>query len=186
MSKKTFMTQKKRTSGSRQHRRGCRSYHFRLGHKLGAVLVAIGLGTILLLVAEFSGRKPLNVQEKTFLQSYENIRSKLAYDDLDGARAESSLLVQFPGSRVATAAQTIADSDTLEQARLGFVAMSEQAILIAQNRKGYYVMYCPPVGCPQHCESCPMSKFGDWVQIDSRAENPFVGTEQSRCGIARN
>jgi hypothetical protein len=178
-------TLKKHAIRSHQHLAGRRSYRFGFGYKFGAVLVAIGLGTTVLLVTEFSGRKPLTAEEETFLERYEIIRAKLAHDELSGARNESSLLTQFSRSPIATAARAIAEGETLAQARLGFVALSEQAILIARNRNGYYVMYCPLVGCPQNCENCPMSRFGDWLQITPAAENPFVGADQARCGIVR-
>lgn len=172
----------------RRHQRAvqCRSYRFGLGYRFSTVLVAIGLGTVLLLVAESSRQKPLSVEEKTFLERYEIVRSKLAHDDLAGARGESSPLVQFPGLRVATTAQAIADSNTLEQARTGFTGLSKQAVSIARNKKGYYVMHCPPVGCPQNCGTCPMSRFSDWVQITPVVENPFLGGNQTGCGVVRD
>lgn len=165
---------------TRQHTAGFRSYRFRLGYRFGTVIVAIGLATILSLVVEFSGQKPLKAEEKRFLERYELIRSKLAHDDLAGAKVESSVLVRSLPSDIATAAQSIADSDTLESARLGFAALSRRAVSIAHNREGYFVIYCPTTGCPQQCASCPMSRFSDWVQTNPAVENPFLGADQTR------
>lgn len=163
-----------------------RSYRLRFGYRFTVVVAAISLGTlVMLVVAEFSGQKPLSAQEKTFLEKYEIIRSKLAHDELVGARHESSVLARSFSSHIGKAAQAIADSEGLEQARLGFVTLSQQAIPMARNRKGYYVMYCPPVGCPQGCEECPMWRFGEWVQVNRAVENPFTGGDQTHCGVVR-
>jgi hypothetical protein len=149
------------------------------------VLVAIGLGGLALLVAEFTGRGPLSAEQKAFLQHYEIIRSKLAHEDLAGAQAESLVLTRSVRTRPGKAAKVITESDTLDAARLGFAVLSQQAVSMARNREGYYVMYCPPVGCPQNCAECPMSRFSDWVQTSPVAENPFVGPGQTKCGLAR-
>lgn len=160
-------------------------HRFSIGYRATAVLVAVGVGGLVLLVAEFAGRGALHAEEKAFLERYEIIRSKLAHDDLAGAQAESSVLARSMRTRSGRAARVIVESKTLETARLGFAVLSRQAVSMARNREGYYVMYCLPVGCPQNCENCPMSRFSDWVQTNPAVENPFVGVGQTGCGLVR-
>ena len=162
-----------------------RSRGFSLGYRGVTALIAIGIGSLALLVAEFSGRGELKAEEKAFLERYEIIRSKLAHDDLAGARAESSVLTRSLRRRSGRAAKLIVESKTLETARLGFAELSRQAVKVVRNREGYYVLSCPPVGCPQKCKKCPMSRFGDWVQTNPAVENPFIGADQTGCGLVR-
>ena len=159
---------------------------FSIGYRSISVVVAIGVGCFVVVVTEFSARKALTAEEKTFLQRYEIIRSKLAHDDLVGAKAESSVLARSLRTRSGRAARVIVESDTLQMARRGFAVLSRRAVSIARHREGYVIMYCHGTTCcPKFCVSCPTPPFGDWVQIDRVVENPFAGANNIGCGLVR-
>ena len=82
-----FKTQTRTTHvmRSRLHTPPCRSWRFSLGYRLIPVLIALGVGGIVLLVTECSGQMPPNVEEKTSLEEHGIARGNLA-DNLAGTK----------------------------------------------------------------------------------------------------
>ena len=145
------------------------------------------LGAAMLSWFALSGfiRWPLSATERADLHSYEAIRTALAHDDLRGAKSAAALLAQRPDTRrcFAVAAKAIADSESLDGARRGFVNFSQTAVDLTQHRFGFFIMHCATVGCPEPCVNCPMGSFGPWVQVTKDVENPYMGLHHTKCGI---
>lgn len=98
---------------------------------------------------------------KQFLAGYEKARAALAKDNLAEAKKASADLGE-PGA-------ALAKTETLDAARIAFAALSDNAIKAASGQPGYYVMHCP------------MLKK-DWVQTNSKIENPYGGKDMLSCG----
>ncbi len=98
---------------------------------------------------------------KQFLAGYEKARAALAKDNLAEAKKASADLGE-PGA-------ALAKSETLDAARIAFAGLSDSAIKAASGQSGYYVMHCP------------MLKK-DWVQTNSKVENPYGGKDMLSCG----
>ena len=108
------------------------------------------------------------------LKAYHKVHDALAKDDLAGAQKAASDL----GEKAAAAkcvstprhAAELARSNSLENAREHFKAISEECIKMAEGVDGQYVF------------TCPMAK-AEWLQTDSKqASNPYMGKKMPTCG----
>jgi hypothetical protein len=110
------------------------------------------------------------------LEQYEMVRSGLAADELASAKNGATNLVtavqeEFAGSKpMIDAAQKLAASESLDDARAAFGVISGELAKLVQGQPGFYVM------------NCPMVKNGTWVQTTSKIENPYMGKKMLECG----
>ncbi len=114
----------------------------------------------------------LTAPQKQFMEHYEMVRSSLAADDLPKAKKAAEILT---GAKdvPAPAAAKIAKSKTIKAAREAFIGLSMQAMKLAANQPGYFVM------------ACPMVERGDWVQTKAQVENPYMGSAMLQCGSVK-
>lgn len=110
------------------------------------------------------------------LAQYETVRAGLAADDLAAARNGATGLVtavreEFADSKpMIDAAEKLAASKSIEDARSAFGVISGEVIKVVQGQPGLFVM------------NCPMVKNGTWVQTISKIENPYMGKKMLECG----
>ena len=110
------------------------------------------------------------------LEQYEMVRAGLAADDLAAAKNGATNLVtavqeEFGESKpVIEAAQKLAASETIDDARASFGVISAEVVKAVQGQPGFFVM------------NCPMVKNGTWVQTTSKIENPYMGKQMLACG----
>jgi hypothetical protein len=107
------------------------------------------------------------------LAAYEPVRAALAGDDLKQAKASALELSKKAGAAkmdvIAKASDELAKSDSIEKAREQFKTISNEAVKIAKDKKGYFIL------------TCSMAK-GDWVQTSTKVENPYYGKQMLACG----
>jgi chlorite dismutase len=112
---------------------------------------------------------------KTFEQ-YEVVRAGLASDDLAAAKNGATNLVlalqqELPESKgTAEAAQKLASSESIEDARAAFRTISSEVAKLAEGQPGFYIV------------TCPMVKNGIWVQTNRTIGNPYAGKAMASCG----
>ena len=110
------------------------------------------------------------------LEQYEMVRAGLAADDLAAAKNGATNLVtavqeEFAGSKpVIEAAENLAASESLDDARAAFDAISGELTKVVQGQPGLFVM------------NCPMVKNGVWLQTTSKIEHPYMGKRMLACG----
>ena len=103
----------------------------------------------------------LTDQNKQFLAAYEKVHHALIADDLTAAKKAAGDL--------GTTGTELANSKSLDDARLAFAKVSSEAEKLAAGQPGYYVMHCP-------------MKKSDWVQTNDKVANPYAGKEMLNCG----
>jgi hypothetical protein len=108
----------------------------------------------------------LSEADAEFLASYEKIRSALAGDNLDAAKAAAA---DVKGAEEIASAKKIAD------ARVAFKGLSATAIAKAKGHAGFFVAHCP------------MVKGGgaDWLATSKKIENPYFGSAMFSCGYIK-
>lgn len=155
----------------------------RLALVIGGAVVVMMLGTVVV----FSLPHRLTQQERVLIGHYDAIRTALALDDLPTARAAALLVESDSGNHksMMNAATKLAQAQSLPAARDAFQAMSAQVIKLASGNAGYFRMGCSMAGCPSPCEPCETVKYGDWIQISSVVQNPFMGRAHPNCGIVK-
>ena len=110
------------------------------------------------------------------LEQYEMVRAGLAGDDLATAKNGATNLVtavqeEFPESKpMIEAAQKLAASETIDDARTSFGVFSAELVKLVQGEPGMYVM------------NCPMVKNGVWIQTVPKMANPYMGKKMLECG----
>ena len=110
------------------------------------------------------------------LEQYEMVRAGLAGDDLGIAKNGATNLAtavqeEFAGSKpMIEAAQKLAASETIDDARASFGVISGELVKLVQGEQGIYVM------------NCPMVKNGVWIQTVSKIANPYMGKKMLECG----
>ena len=103
----------------------------------------------------------LTSHDKQFLAGYEQIRTALAADDLNGAKKAAASLPD--------AGTDIAKSQSLDQARAAFAKLSDAAVKLASGQPGYHVAHCSMAN-------------KDWVQTSTTIGNPYLGKDMAGCG----
>jgi protein SCO1/2 len=114
------------------------------------------------------------------LTRYDELRIRLAADDLDGARQIASTMatgLRDAAADLAGDVRQLAAARDLAAARLGFGELSRDLIgLLVDNptlRDGWRLFRCAMApGYPQ------------WLQADAKLTNPYFGTRMPGCGSA--
>ena len=110
------------------------------------------------------------------LEQYEMVRAGLAADELAAAKNGATNLVtavqeEFAGSKLMIdAAQKLAASESLDDARAAFLVISKELVKLVQGQPGFFVM------------TCPMMKDAVWVQTTAKVSNPYKGKAMAECG----
>lgn len=103
----------------------------------------------------------LTDRNKQFLAAYDKVHHALVADDFAGARKAATEL--------GASGVELSKSNSLDEARIAFSKLSEQAEKMTAGQSGYYIMHCP-------------MKKKDWVQTSEKVENPYGGREMLGCG----
>lgn len=114
-----------------------------------------------------SSAAELTKEQTKFLTNYESVRAALAADNLDVAKRSAANIIESP------AATQLSKASSLNDARVAFKKLSDQAVTLAKGQAGYYVANCPMVG-------------SDWVQTTTKISNPYLGAKMSTCGTVKN
>ncbi|HPF36204.1 MAG TPA: hypothetical protein P5571_00820 [Candidatus Krumholzibacteria bacterium] len=115
------------------------------------------------------------------VRHYLAIQSALAHDSLDGvsghaaafgALAEAAAPTDHNGTAIAAAANRLARSQDLGEARrcfgdLSLLLLEDEALIPADGLKVAY---------------CPMAEK-HWLQAADAIENPYYGSQMFRCGV---
>jgi hypothetical protein len=110
--------------------------------------------------------------------TYEAIRRSLADDTMDGVRQEAAVLVplagQIAGEEAQAAASRLAAAETLNSARLEFIAVSSALVPMFLEAR------LPGVRGYQ----CAIKDRGTatWAQRSERVQNPYFGKLLPNCG----
>jgi len=121
---------------------------------------------------------------RTALAAYEEVRSELAADRLDGvpdasARLGDALRLALEGSDALagrSVAESMAEAEDLEAARAAFGEVSRLLMVLADRD--------PRLAEGWHAFVCPMAShtYGKWIQPTEELENPYMGPSMLRCG----
>jgi hypothetical protein len=105
------------------------------------------------------------------LAAYEKVGKALVKDDLAAAQTAATALATTAAkeTNMAAHAAALARSDSLLKARTEFKTLSGEAVKLAKNRSGWFVM------------TCSMA-HADWVQSDKQVANPYFGSKMPDCG----
>ena len=109
------------------------------------------------------------------LEGYAVVSTALYKDDLAAAKKAASGMVKHDkDSAMAKHAQAIADSKSIDDARMHFKELSDIAIPIAKKEKTMHVAHCP---------MAMDGKGADWLQAsDTEIQNPYYGASMAHCG----
>lgn len=109
------------------------------------------------------------------LEGYAALSTALYKDDLAAAqKAAAGIAKHDKDSAMAKHAQAIADSKTIEDARMHFKELNDIAIPIAKEEGDMHVAHCP---------MAMDGKGADWLQkSDKEIQNPYLGTKMAHCG----
>lgn len=121
---------------------------------------------------EAAGKK---VQPDVMVEGYSVIASALYKDDLEAAKkAAGGLVKSDKDSALAKHCQAIADSKTLDEARIHFKELSDAAIPTAKEKKTMHEMHCPMAFG---------GKGASWLQKSpDEVQNPYFGAKMPHCG----
>lgn len=122
------------------------------------------------------------------LDSYEQLRARLAGDDFPDAKTAAEKVVASsgaasqPGSAteaqvkaIQEAAQKIQGAADMPAARLAFGELSKSTIALLVAK--------PELQTGRFLFMCPMAKgYQKWVQTDQKLRNPYWGKEMLECG----
>jgi len=106
---------------------------------------------------------------------YEQLRARLAADDLAGAQAAAARLAAVRGIALGGGLEVVAAAKDLAGARIGFGEVSRNVVaLMIDNpglRDGWFLFRCAMT-----------SGYQKWVQSDANHENPYFGARMLECG----
>ena len=159
--------------------------------KLQAMLVALLVAAWNVYPALADSRtEQFDRQMRPILEDYLRIGETLAADSVEGVHRKAESIAKLAGSldptkvsgdhasryehvpaRLRSAARTLAESKTLEEARAAYKELSKPMGMWASmsKPKGIDVVYCP------------MAK-ASWLQKKGATRNPYHGSEMLRCG----
>lgn len=145
-------------------------------------------------VPAFELPEPALTALRAALDRYEGVRSQLAADNTEALAEEARAVAEWvrrasseledPPQAVASvlleagaAAEKIAASQTLKQARLAFGELSRAVVFLGNVD--------PRLTKGLHVFECPMAEgFERWLQPKSELENPYMGQKMLTCGSA--
>ena len=115
------------------------------------------------------------VQPDVMVEGYSVIATALYKDDLEAAKkAAGGLVKSNKDSALVKHCQAIADSKTLEEARIHFKELSDAVIPTAKEKKTMHEMHCPMAFG---------GKGASWLQKSlDEVQNPYLGTKMPHCG----
>lgn len=132
-------------------------------------VVLLTLGGALLAATAQAAPSPASL-----LPLYENVCSALAADNCPAAQTAARQLASQAGRLhqhdLAAAATAVGKAASLSAARKAFRTLSVDAIALARQQKGYFILHCP------------MAK-ADWVQTTRTVANPYLGSKMPGCGV---
>jgi hypothetical protein len=145
---------------------------------IGISLLGLAFSAPSVIAAEAATEAPAKVDpaDKS-LDGYPAISTALYKDDLAAAqKAAAAMAKAHMDSPLAKHCQAIADSKTLEEARLHFKELSDAAIPMAKHMKTMHEMHCPMASG---------GKGANWLQTsDAEVQNPYMGAKMPHCGKA--
>ncbi len=107
------------------------------------------------------------------LPLYEHVCSALAADNCPAAQTAARQLAarasELHQPDLATAATAVGNADSLAAARKAFRTLSADAIALARQQKGFFILHCPMADA-------------DWVQTTRTVSNPYLGKKMPGCG----
>jgi hypothetical protein len=112
------------------------------------------------------------------LAAYENARSRLALDDLPGAKSEVRKLTAAnqPLVQLVATARTFDAAPELASARSAFGVLSQHVIRLLIER--------PALRAGRSLYFCPMvHTYNKWVQSSGPIDNPYIGKHMTHCGV---
>lgn len=109
------------------------------------------------------------------LEGYAVLATALYKDDLTEAKkAAEGMGKHDKDSAMAKHCQAIAESKSLEEARIHFKELSDVAITIAKAAKTMHVIHCPMAFA---------GKGANWLQKSvDEIQNPYFGAKMPHCG----
>ena len=117
---------------------------------------------------------PAATRAASLLPLYENVCSALAADNCPAARTAARQLAadasQLDQQDLATAATSVSQANSLADARQAFRTLSTDAIALARQQKGFFILHCPMADA-------------DWVQSTRVVANPYLGQKMPGCGV---
>lgn len=138
-------------------------------------------------------KDPILASLRTAYLAYEEVRVRLAEDDLDDVkpraeRLEKSLRAALAGldgaprakeeiEKGADAARKLVEAKDLDKARGAFSTLSRTMVRLAGADER--------LGKGHHVFECPMAKgfgFNEWVQPSATLSNPYMGKKMPTCG----
>lgn len=114
-------------------------------------------------------------QARVMEEGYSVIATALYKDDLEAAKKAAGGLVKADkDSALVKHCQAIADSKTLDEARIHFKELSDAAIPTAKEKKTMHEMHCPMAFG---------GKGASWLQKSpDEVQNPYFGAKMPHCG----
>lgn len=109
------------------------------------------------------------------VEGYSVIATALYKDDLEAAKmAAGGLVKSDKDNALLKHYQAIADSKTLDEARIHFKELSDAAIPPAKEKKTLHEMHCPMAFG---------GKGASWLQKSpNEVQNPYFGAKMPHCG----
>ncbi len=109
------------------------------------------------------------------LDGYAAVSTALYKDDLAAAKkAAAGMAMHDKDSAMSKHAQAIADSESIEDARIHFKELSDACIPVAKKEETMHRMHCP---------MAMDGKGADWLQKSAdEVQNPYMGTKMPHCG----
>lgn len=132
-------------------------------------IVFLTLGGALLAATAQAAPSPASL-----LSLYENVSTALTADSLPDAQAAACALAVAAArngrTKMEKAATAVGKAADLKTARTAFRTLSAEAIALARQQKGYFIVHCPMADA-------------DWVQSTRAVANPYLGKKMPKCGV---
>ncbi len=149
----------------------------KINHALALSLLTFALATPAVMAEDGKDRTAAaqEAHPEHMLEGYASVSTALYKDDLAAAKKAAAGMVKHDEDSAMTKhAQAIADSKTIEDARMHFKKLSDAAIPVAKTEKTMHRMHCP---------MAMDGKGADWLQKSAdEVQNPYMGTKMPHCG----
>lgn len=149
----------------------------KINHTLALGLLSFALATPAVMAEEGKDQAAAGHEAKSahMFEGYAAVSTALYKDDLAAARkAAAGMAMHDKDSAMSKHAQAIADSESIEDARMHFKELSDVAIPVAKTEKTMHQVHCP---------MAMDGKGADWLQKSAdEVQNPYMGTKMPHCG----
>jgi hypothetical protein len=149
----------------------------KINHTLALSLLGFALATPAVIAEEGKDQAAPSQDAKAdhLFDGYAAISTALYKDDLAAAKkAAAGMAMHDKDNAMNKHAQAIADSETIEDARMHFKELSDVAIPVAKSEKTMHQVHCP---------MAMDGKGADWLQKSAdEVQNPYMGTKMPHCG----